>query len=322
MKIFAYLLLSILLSACSEEEVRPLRIAIHLGWQANGIIIIAQEKGFLAQFGVEVSLIPTTTYHESIRIFKHGDVDGVFTVLSDVVTLNAESIPTSMIYAIDRSETADLIVGQPELNSLSDLKGKTISFEGFNSFSHLFVEKSMEKAGFREGQYNTRNVPSAQVVEMLTARKIDAGHTWGGHMIAQAAAKGYKVLGRASDIDNFIIDGFSFHRRMITHHPKQVQKLINALVKAVEFIKTSPTESHEIIAKYFKLTPAEVADNFAGLHLFTLEENRQLLKLNSHLFYVTQEVVEFLHKKGGLFKVPSVNGMLDDQFVNPDKSTR
>lgn len=315
MRFFTCLFLTLTLLGCSDETTHPLKIAIHLGWQPNGVLIVAQEKGFLAKHGIQVHFTPVATYHESIRLFKNREVDGVFTVLSDVVTLNAESINTSMIYAIDRSETADLIVGQPYLNHLSDLKGKTISFEGFNSFSHIFVEKSMEKAGLKEGQFNTMNVPAAQVVAMLATGKIDAGHIWGGQMIAQAIDKGYKILGKASDIDNFIIDGLSFHRNVILNHPAQLQKLIDALVEAMEFTKTSPAESYEIIAKYFKLTPAEVADSFARLHVFSLEENRQLLKLNSHLFHITQEVVEFLHKKGGLFRVPSINGMLNDQFV-------
>lgn len=315
MKLFTCIFLTLAAFGCSDEDIQPLKIAIHLGWQANGVLIVAQEKGFLAKHGAQVTFTPVATYHESIRLFKNHEVDGVFTVLSDVVTLNAESIYTSMIYVIDRSETADLIVGQPNLNHLRDLKGKTVSFEGFNSFSHIFVEKSMEQAGIKEGQFNTMNVPAAQVVETLATGKIDAGHIWGGHMIAQAIAKGYKILGKASDIDNFIIDGLSFHRHLILNHPTQLQKLIDALVEAMEFMKTSPTEGHEIIAKYFKLTPAEVADSFARLHIFSLEENRHLLKLNSHLFQITQEVIEFLHKKGGLFRVPNINGMLNDQFV-------
>jgi NitT/TauT family transport system substrate-binding protein len=46
-------------------------------------------------------------------------------------------------------------IGQSTLNSLSDLKGKKISFEGINSFSHLLVQKLLEKAEIKEGEFQS-----------------------------------------------------------------------------------------------------------------------------------------------------------------------
>lgn len=96
----------------------PLKIAVLTTWPGYNVVFIAQEKGFFTKHGVEVTLVPRTDYSYSLQDYREGRVDGAFMVLSDAIICDAENIPTNLIYATDYSTTGDLIVGQPDLNSL------------------------------------------------------------------------------------------------------------------------------------------------------------------------------------------------------------
>ena len=49
------------------------------------------------------------------------------------------------MYNTDLSDTGDVIVGK--LENFTDVKGKTISVEGINSYSHLFLIRALESVG-------------------------------------------------------------------------------------------------------------------------------------------------------------------------------
>ncbi|GAG60774.1 unnamed protein product [marine sediment metagenome] len=127
---------------------------------------------------VEVELILRENISESTELYRKGNADGLFNVFPDIIMLNSDGIHTKVVYIADRSETGDVIVGRPEFTSLADLKGKKVSFEGINSFSHLFVLKALEESGIEEYDVAFENVSAMGVLNALEENKIDVGHTW------------------------------------------------------------------------------------------------------------------------------------------------
>jgi NitT/TauT family transport system substrate-binding protein len=251
---------------------------------------------------------------ESLKPYKEGKADAAFMVFADAVMFEAEGIPTRAVYATEYSDTGDVIVGQPTLNSLNDLKGKKASFEGFNSFSHMFVLKLLEKAGLREGEFEGANLPFAEVLTNLEAGKIAAGHVVEPH-ISQALAKGYKILGKAGDIRQLMIGGLAVNAKVVNTRTEEVQSVVKALVEAATFLKNSPSEGFGISAKYAGISKEELEASFKRLHAFTLSENHDLFKKGSPLFEGGQEIIDFFYQKSVLVKIPDLNTVIDDQFI-------
>ncbi|HHT9138972.1 MAG TPA: ABC transporter substrate-binding protein, partial [Candidatus Wunengus sp. YC60] len=125
------------------EEKKPIKIGISV-WQGYAHAFIAEEKGFFGKNGVSVELVFKKGVPESIELYNGGEVDGIFNVFADMILVNSKGIPTKVVYVPSYSESGDVIIGKPEFNSLADLKGKTISFQGVNTFSNLFILKALE----------------------------------------------------------------------------------------------------------------------------------------------------------------------------------
>ena len=118
-------------------------------------------------------------------------------VYSDLIYQDSQGIDSRVVYAVDLSNTGDVIIGNlnNSINNptLADVKGKKISVEGINSFSHLFVLKALEKVGLGEGDVEIATVPVQNVKRELEKGTIVAGHIYQPYT-TEALKKGYKIL--------------------------------------------------------------------------------------------------------------------------------
>jgi len=317
-KLLLIFLLTITVSCSAPPAAPPLKIGIMSIWPTFAVPFIAQEKGLFAKQGVQVIPVPiagNSGYTDTLKSYKEGKIDAAFMMFSDAIMLEAEGIATRIVYAADYSDTGDIIVGQPFLNSLSDLKGKKVSFEGFNTFSHLLVLKLLEQAGVHEGEFETTTINPAEVPEALTTNKIQAGHVYGA-AATETLTKGFKQLGKAGDIPQLMIEGLVVNAQVVNTRHEELQKVVNALVEAMDFLQHSPEEGLNIIAKHTGTSFAELEESFKRLHVFGLQENRDVFRKDGRLFEGGQEIIDFFYQKGVLIKIPDLNKVIEGQFIN------
>ena len=174
----------------------PIRLGVKV-WAPDFFSYLAQEKGFFEKNKVNVELTLVQDYQQILDNYSKGDFDGMIPVYSDLIYQNSQGIDSRVVYAVDLSNTGDVIIGN--LNNsitnatLADVKGKKISVEGINSFSHLFVLKALEKVGLGEGDVEIATVPAQNVTSELEKGTIVAGHIYQPYT-TEALKKGYKIL--------------------------------------------------------------------------------------------------------------------------------
>jgi len=113
-------------ASCSKtEKEQTIKIGMNV-WPGYAHAFIAQEKGIFEKNGVAVELILRKEISESAELYRHGEVDGVFTLIPDVVIFNSEGISIKIVYVADHSDTGDVIIGKGQYNSLAELEGKTV----------------------------------------------------------------------------------------------------------------------------------------------------------------------------------------------------
>ncbi len=316
--LLAVFLVFFIISGCTKvEEERPIRIAINM-WPGYAYTFIAREKGFFKKNGIEVDLVLRKNITESTRLFKNKEVDGVFSVFPDVIKFNAEGILSKIVYIADHSNEGDVIIGRPELNSLTDLKGKTISFEGVNTFSHLFVVMALESAGLKETDVLFENVPAMDVLNALEDGRIDAGHTW-EPVTTHALTNGNKVLAKAKDIPNVIMDVLAFHEKVIEERPDGIQQIVKSLFEARDFVFLNTDESIEIMARMEDMTRKEMKSGIDRVCLLDLNENMKAMEdsnSNNSLYTLGEYIIDFYFNRGQLSKVPSIDNIIESKFVN------
>ena len=298
------------------EVKKPVRIGLTV-WGGTAHAYIAKEKGIFKKNNVEVELVLEKDDPAMLRSYKNGKLDGMLTVAPDVVILNSEGIPARIVYITDYSDSGDMIIGKPGLKSLSGLRGKTVSFQGINTFSHMYVLSALEKAGLKEYEVYFKNVEGSAVLNALEKGMIDAGHTW-DPTLSQAIKKGYIVLSKAGDIPGVITDVLVFSDKLIRGRPDEVYGIVRSLLEARDFIFTNRDEALKIMAAAEGMSRDEITSGINGVHMLDLADNVKAMqesKEEKSLYNITKRMSEFYLKRGQLTQIPDVKEIVDPAFI-------
>ena len=300
----------------SVPQQTPLKIGINV-WPGYAHAFVAQEKGFFEKHGATVELVLKSENSEVNQLYKKGELDGLFTVFTDIIMLNYDGIPipTKAVYIADYSDTGDVIVGRSEFNSVKELKNKTISFEGVGTFSQMLVVSLLQKSGIREGEFRTVNLQAHDVLEALESGKIDAGHTW-EPTVSQLVKKGYKVLGKAGDIPGIIADVLAFHTDVIKKRPQEVKGVVKAMLEAKEFLNSNPEEALTIMAKAENMSKVEMKAGVDGVRFLNQQENWDAMQQRQGTLYKSgQKSANFYLRNGQLLQAPDFKTIINPQFI-------
>lgn len=312
------LLLAFSLSACTKEPVKkpPIKIGLDV-WAGDAYVFIAQEKGLFKKNGVDVTLVLMKSPVEVRAAFKNREMDGIFGLISDMIMLNAEGTPAKLVYATDQSVTADALIGLSRFKSIKELKGKTVSFEGINSFSHIFVVKLLEKAGLKESEVRFKDVNASDVFKALENGEIDAGHTWDPFM-GEALQKGYRTLGKAGDLPGVIIDVLYFHQKVISERSAEILAIVRSLAEARDFVSSNRDEAIGIMAKAEGMTKDAMETGIKGVVQFDLKDNYGMFTKSGDKksFNDSYEITtEFFMARGQMSKAPEFETIVEPGFV-------
>ena len=303
-------------AGCVSKPVpqKPIRIAINV-WSGYAVAYLAQEKGFFKKNNVDVELVLRESTPESLALFTDGETDGCFDVFSDIIMLNARGISAQVVYIVDYSNEGDVIIGRPEIKALSELRGKTVGFEGIDTFSRIFVLNALEKARVEESDLRFSNVKAHDVLKALDAGDIDAGHTWEPTK-SEALKKGYKILAKAGDYPGMITDVLVFNATVLKERPEDVFAIVRSLAEALEYQREHLEEAVTIMAEKMGMSEQEMASGLAGIYQPGLKEGLALLTGEDPLFKDTgKKIFDFSIKRGQVSRFVEIDDMIDPKFV-------
>jgi len=292
----------------------PIKIAIN-EWPGYAHAFIAQEKGFFEKNGVVVELVFDIDYTSSQQRYIDGEVDGVFEVLPDTMFRNTQGIPSRVVYLMDYSETGDVIVGS--VNSIEELKGRTIGVEGINTFSHIFALKTIESYGMTEGDVFFEIVLAQDVVKKIDDGTIQAGHTWEPTK-SEAIEKGYSVLANAGDFPYLVTDVLVFNQNIIMERPGDIQKIVQSMFEAQEFQKSNPDESVRIMAEAENVSYDSMLAGLRAVFMTDLDENLKVMNPSNDptLKNAIEVIAEFYLERGQISYIPTFDEIIEPKFVN------
>ena len=135
-KLIAYWTLLLLLFcfspliSCSKVGLQtPVVIGINT-WTGYDPFILAEQKKFFENNGVQVEIRRFASAQEEIQAMKDGYIHGAAFTLDEAVSLHMSGFPVRAVLVIDYSMGGDMIVGQKDVLDMQSISGKRIGYEG------------------------------------------------------------------------------------------------------------------------------------------------------------------------------------------------
>ena len=304
---------AIAIMACDrlpQSNSPPLRVAFNL-WPGYFPMVLAQERGYFAEQGVEVelSLVGGTIMSD----FREGRYDGLAMTIGNAITTAPEQ-PIQIVMALDDSMGADAVVASPEIEAIADLQGQSVGAT-LGGFGELFLEQMLDSVGLSREEVTFVESDPSEVPEELGDRLIQAGHTWEPH-VSRAVEQGNRILFTSAETPGLITDVVFFNESVISDRPDDVRAFVRACFQAIETWQEDISGGTALIADALDLEADDIS--LDGIRLLTLADNQQRFdpRDESSLYQNAQLYTDFFLRTDTIMAPVDLDRLIDDAFLN------
>jgi NitT/TauT family transport system substrate-binding protein len=265
-------------------------------WSGYAPLFLARDKGFFAKYGLDVELSVTQDLSARKQAFAGKRVDALATAHDVQVQVAAVGVPLKIVWAFDDSFGGDGILAKPEIETITDLKGKQVAFMR-GSTSHFLLLTALSSVGLTEKDVVTVNMTAGDAGAAFVAGRVDAAVTW-EPWLTKGSGSGGHVLTDTKEFPGVIGDSLSFHADYVKKNPDAVQAFVNAMKDAMEYWHTHPEESNQIMAAGMGITLEEFVATLEGLKLMDYQDNLAFFGTDTEpgaLFTTLQNATDFYY---------------------------
>jgi NitT/TauT family transport system substrate-binding protein len=245
-------------------------------YEYSGLVFIADDRGFFAANGLNVTLRDYVSTVASITGLENNETDITLVPEYSIVTEAFKKENITVIGNSDKYESVFLISRKDRgIENVSDLKGRKIGGSK-GTIGEFYLGRFLELNGMRIEDVTFTDMPTTQYVETITNGSVDAvivvykyldqsREQLGSNLVAwpiQSSQKGYVVLTCRND--------------WASSHPETIIKVLKSVKQAEDYAITHPAEARAIIQKRMNYTDTAMADIWPD-HEYALTLDQSLI---------------------------------------------
>ena len=245
-------------------------------YEYSGLVFIADDRGFFAANGLNVTLRDYVSTVASITGLENNETDITLVPEYSIVTEAFKKKNITVIGNSDKYESVFLISRKDRgIENVSDLKGRKIGGSK-GTIGEFYLGRFLELNGMRIEDVTFTDMPTTQYVETITNGSVDAvivvykyldqsREQLGSDLVAwpiQSSQKGYVVLTCRND--------------WASSHPETIIKVLKSVKQAEDYAITHPAEARAIIQKRMNYTDTAMADIWPD-HEYALTLDQSLI---------------------------------------------
>lgn len=301
-----------------KQAMQPIKIGYSdwPGWVAWQVAI---EKGWFKDAGVEVDF-KWFDYSSSMNAFAANQLDAISISNGDNLVIASGGTRGVMIMATDYSAGNDVIIAKAGIQSVQDLKGKTIAVEK-GLVDHNLLATALEDVNIQEHEVNLVNAMTNELPQVFASSHVDAIAVW--QPVANQALKnvaGAHIIYSSQDKPGLIYDTLSVNMSHLAKYPEEWKKIIKVWDRTVRYIQDPATrqDALNIMAKRVGVAPEQYEQFMNGTHLLDLKANQQVFKKSNDLssIYGSTYHVNQFNLNHGVYEVKlDLDGLIYPKLV-------
>jgi NitT/TauT family transport system substrate-binding protein len=280
----ALALLSTASSASTSQPERlstnPVTMTVAIDpWIGYGPWYIDKAKGFDTANGVNLKFVNFAEDKEFDSAVVSGRLDSTHALLAQALIYTQKHIPVKVVLFQDISVTADAILANKNIHSVSDLKGKTVGVEKGGGGESLLY-KALQKVGLSFKDVKVLNIPAADGPAALVSGRVDADATYEpyiSHLQASTHNKFHKIA-VAGEFPGLISDLWLTSNKFAQEHPAAVLGALRAWNQGVNYFRTHRSDALSIMAKAAQTDPKTLALSLNGVKLYDAHQSLAFMK--------------------------------------------
>jgi NitT/TauT family transport system substrate-binding protein len=227
-----------------------------------GVLFVAIEKGYLKQKGINPELVSMQGGALIINALGTNDIQVGFSNTMSFILAKKSGIDILSLGGIAYNDStsiegAILTLNDNKINSISDLKGKTIAINARANIVELSMKKLLLKNKIELEQVKFMEIPFPQMEPVLRSKQVDAIVIAEPFWTFAEDHGNTKVIGHYfGDVYKKVeITSWFSNQKWLAENPEIANKIKEALKISVDFInkKDNEAEFRRILTKYTKI---------------------------------------------------------------------
>jgi ABC-type nitrate/sulfonate/bicarbonate transport system substrate-binding protein len=226
-------------------------------------LFVAVHRGFFKDEGIDIELprlVPAIAQNALLagEVQYHGLADSG-------LRLAARGAPIKAIfYGADRPMY--YLVGQKEIHSVAELKGKKVGVSQFGGTSDLSARLALKHFGV-EPERDALIIQIGVEGTRITALKVGSVEAIIVPVpaVVQLKRDGFNEISFLGDVVEFASNGYSTTDQRIKEHPEEVKKVLRAMYHGLRFSKENPQETIKIIEREWKVEPVIARESYNAI---------------------------------------------------------
>lgn len=302
----------LLLASCSSKPQQELRISSLL-WPGYEPLVLAEKLGYFQDAPIKILDYLSNT--DAIAAFKNHTLEaGAFT-LDETLQLLADGVDVQIVLIMDTSDGGDVIVANPDIQSVSDLKGKPVAVES-SAVGAYVLQRALELNGLSQHDVEVVSTHAMEQRQAFKNGEVVAAVTFDPYR-TELIQSGKHSIFNSKSIPNEIIDVLVVRTDVLEKKPKVIRQLVQGWFKALAYQQAYPEQAAEYALPRYKVSSEAYLQSLSGLKFTTLAENKTLLdRQNSPLYELEPKLKSTLVNLGLVHKKYLDNLLLSQHLTD------
>jgi NitT/TauT family transport system substrate-binding protein len=282
------------------------------GWTGFAPLTLAKEAGIFAKNGLDVTIkkIPQASRHLAIA---SGDIQCAATTVETWIVWNANGVPTTQLFQLDKSYGADGMVVRNDVKSIKDIKGKTVAASAPGTAPYFTLAWFLKKNGLSVKDVKVVNMEPGPAAQAFIAGQNDVAMTYEPYLSAvRAKPEAGKIIATTLDYP-MVMDTFGCTPDFIAKNEGAVKALVKSYFEALDMIKKDEKKAFEIMGADVKQSGEKFGESAKYLRWQDQAANKAFFTGDFKTF--SKEAADLLLEIGVIKQIPDLSKLADPRFV-------
>lgn len=292
-------------------------------WLGHYPAYLAMADGGFKKEGIELGWESFGTSSGRMSALMAGNIDIAGTGAVSAIALMARGARQFYIIGVpeDFGRVEGLFVRE-DINSLEDLKGKSIGTTFASSAHTLVLDLLLNNGLVSDKDIDIINVPAPELPSAIQSNQIDAAATWTPYFNNIAAMPGMKLL--ADDTSFSLYQEFGVtpgpdvlvvSKSFADKNPDAVRNFARAYFAASARLGSDPESAVSTLVKLTQLSDEEQLQMINDANWFDLQDQKELIGGQAVFVQGLQKLAEMLVEYGQIDKAPEVAEWINADFI-------
>jgi len=243
-------------------------------------LLLADEKNLFADNNAAVIIRLFSSTTDEIEAFKQGEIDAAGVTLDEAFSLIGDGFPGKIALIVDFSQGGDMIIGQKNIDSIAELTGKRIGYEG-TVVGEFLLQRALQNSFIKQKSIQLINITAGNWLSSFINNEVDALVCFSPVSSILLTQHSGKLLFSSNDIPFEIIDVLLFSEDYYHTNKPQIKRILQSWFDAIDLLNTDLESSASLIAHRKGIKAETYKSGTSGLHVPKLKENLPLSNIDS-----------------------------------------